>query len=103
MANLERYFPVVKSSSSLKQKDTKKSASRYNPYSASTPRDAKRFVASGHLDVITFTVRFCPRPSDAAYNKFLLSTLKDKNNPIAHSTSGLGTGGSRRCHFPTRR
>jgi len=44
MANLERYFPVVKTSSTLKQKDTKKSASRYNPYEAPTPRDAKRFV-----------------------------------------------------------
>ena len=47
MANLERYFPVVKTSSSLKQKDTKKSASRYNPYETPTaPRDGKRFVKS---------------------------------------------------------
>lgn len=45
MASLERYFPVVKTSSSLKQKDTKKSASRYNPYQAPTAlRDAKRSV-----------------------------------------------------------
>ena len=46
MANLESYFPVVKTSSTLKQKDTKKSASRYNPYEAPTPRDGKRSVAS---------------------------------------------------------
>lgn len=46
MANLERYFPVVKTSSSLKQKDVKKSASRYTPYEAPAPRDVKRSVAS---------------------------------------------------------
>ena len=46
MANLKRYFPVVKTSSSLKQKDTKKSASRYDPYKAPEPRDRKRSVTS---------------------------------------------------------
>ena len=57
MANLERYFPVVKTSSSLKQKDTKKSASRYNPYETPTvPRDGKRFVKSPvpGFNLITF-------------------------------------------------
>ena len=46
MANLERYFPVVKTSSSLKQKDTKKTASRYAPYEAPAPRNTKRSVVS---------------------------------------------------------
>ena len=59
MANLDKYFPVVKTSSSLKQKDTKKSASRYNPYEAPAPRDVKRSVASPILldldNLITFT------------------------------------------------
>ena len=58
MASLERYFPVVKTSS-LKQKDTKKSASRYNPYQAPTAlRDAKRSVKAPdphrQSDLITF-------------------------------------------------
>ena len=44
-------------------------------------------------NLITFTHR---RPSEAALNKFLLSTLKDENNPITHSTSGLRAGRSRR-------
>lgn len=106
MANLEKYFPVVKTSSGFKQKDTKKSASRYTPYGAPTPRDVKRSVASRHpsLGKGNYVYRsFYRRPSDAAFNKFLLSTLKDKNNPITHSASGLSTGGSRRCHFPARR
>jgi len=65
MANIERYFPVVKKSSSLKQKNVKKSASRYTPYEASAPRDVKRSVASRSSPTEQPNYVYCPIPSQA--------------------------------------
>ncbi|GLB33950.1 putative BRCT domain, a BRCA1 C-terminus domain contaning protein [Lyophyllum shimeji] len=83
---MDRYFPVISKTSSLRQghdeKGKKRDGAKYHPYRLKNEANASGDKLSRFSEEIR---QSDTKPSSSALTKFLLDTLGDESNPITHS------------------